>query len=53
VTEPLHKLEVESLDLGAGVRAVGLELIDPKTREPATGPEAARIWAATLTALAA
>ena len=48
-----HRLEVEALDLGTDVRAVLLELIDPQTREPVTGPEAARIWAAIIPALAA
>jgi hypothetical protein len=52
VTEILYRLEIESLDLGAHVRAVGLELIDPETREPVIGPEAARIWASTVVALA-
>jgi len=53
VTEIPHRLEVESLDLGMDVRAVLLELIDPETRAPVTGPEAARIWAAIIPALAA
>ena len=51
--EQLYKLEIESLDLGPGVRAVGLELLNPETREPVTGGDAAPIWAAVLTALAA
>jgi hypothetical protein len=50
--ENLYRLEVESLDLGPDVRAVGLELIDPETREPVTGSEAAGIWATLLPALA-
>ena len=50
--ETFHRLEVASLDLGPDVRAVGLELIDPETREPVTGGEAARIWAAIVPALA-
>jgi hypothetical protein len=53
VAEIVHRLEVESLDLGTDVRAVLLELIDPQTREPVTGSEAVRIWAAILPALAA
>jgi len=53
VPEIAHRLEVESLDLGTDVRAVLLELIDPQTREPVTGSEAARIWAAIIPALAA
>jgi hypothetical protein len=47
-----YRLEVESLDLGADVRAVGLELIEPESREPVTGAEAAGIWAALIPALA-
>ena len=47
------RLEVESLDLGMGIRGVLLELIDPETRAPVTGPQAARIWAAVLPGLAA
>lgn len=50
--ENLYRMEIESLDLGPGVRAVGLELIDPETREPVTGNQAAGIWAALLPALA-
>src|ERR1700722_12410446 len=49
--EGSYRLEVTSLDLG-DVPSVGLELIDPETREPVTGGEAARIWAATLPSLA-
>jgi hypothetical protein len=51
--ERRYRLEIESLDLGMDVHAVLLELIDPQTREPVTGPESARIWAAILPALAA
>jgi hypothetical protein len=50
--ENSYRLEIEALDLGANVRAVGLELIDPEEREPVTGPAAAGIWAALLPALA-
>jgi hypothetical protein len=51
--ENLHRLEIESLDLGPDVRAVGLELLEPETREPVRGSEAACVWAALLPALAA
>ena len=47
-----YRLEVESLDLGADVRAVGLELVDPETREPVTGGDASGMWAALLPAFA-
>src|SRR5690242_5406205 len=50
--ENLYRLEVESLDLGADVRAVGLELIEPESREPVKGAEGAGIWAALTPALA-
>jgi hypothetical protein len=49
----LYLLEVESLDLGPDVRAVGLELVEPESREPVMGTEAAAIWAAVVPALAA
>jgi len=45
-------LEVEALDLGADVKAVGLELIQAENREPLPASESARIWGPTLAALA-
>ena len=45
-------LEIEPLDLGADVKAVGLALEDIENREPVRGSDAARIWAAALAALA-
>ncbi len=48
----MYRLEVDPMDLGTDVKAVGLELIDPQNREPVTGEEAARIWAAAIPALA-
>ncbi len=45
-------LEVEALDLGAEIQAVGLELLDKESREPLTGEAATRIWTALLPALA-
>jgi hypothetical protein len=50
--ENLYRLEIEALDLGPDVRAVGLELIEPETREPVTGNDATGIWATLLPALA-
>ena len=50
---PPFSLDVETLDLGPGVQAVGLELLGTESREPVRGKEAAAIWAATFPALAA
>ncbi len=47
-----YVLEVEPLDLGADVKAVGLDLMEVESREPARGSDAAHVWAAALTALA-
>jgi len=46
-----YVMEVEPLDLGADVKAVGLDLMEVESREPAKGGDAARIWAATMGAL--
>jgi hypothetical protein len=50
---PPYSLDVQAMDLGPGVKAVGLELIETESREPLRGPEAAAIWSAGLVALAA
>jgi hypothetical protein len=50
---PPFSLDVETLDLGGEVQAVGLELLGTESREPVRGKEAAAIWAAILPALAA
>ncbi len=43
-----------ALDLGADVRAVGLELVEAdENREPVRGPDAAKIWSRVLPAAAA
>ncbi len=47
-----YLLEVDPMDLGPEVKSVGLELIEPRHREPVRGEEAARIWAHALIALA-
>jgi hypothetical protein len=45
-------MEIEPLDLGADVKAVGLDLMEVESREPARGSDAAHIWAATMASLA-
>jgi len=50
----VYKLDIEPLDLGAEVRAVGLELTEAdENREPVRGADAARVWARVLQATAA
>ena len=42
----MYLLDIEPMDLGPDVRAVGLELVEAdENREPVRGREAARIWA--------
>jgi hypothetical protein len=49
----MYLLDVEPLDLGEDVRAVGLDLTKAdENREPVRGPDAARIWSRTLRATA-
>lgn len=50
---PPFSLDIESLDLGPGIKAVGLELLQTENREPLRGPDAAAIWAAIFPLLAA
>jgi len=45
-------LEIEPMDLGEDVRAIGLELVDGPDREPVRGADAAEIWSAVLPVLA-
>lgn len=49
---PPFSLDVETLDLGPGVKAVGLELLETENREPVRGKQAAEIWSALFPALA-
>ena len=49
---PPYSLDVQAMDLGPDVKAVGLELIETESREPLRGEEAAAIWAAVFPALA-
>lgn len=48
---PPFSLDVQALDLGSQVKAVGLELLETESREPVKGKEAAEIWAALFSAL--
>jgi hypothetical protein len=50
---PPFSLDVESLNLGADVKAVGLELVETENREPVLGKQAAEIWSAVFPALVA
>lgn len=45
-------LDVETLDLGPGVKAVGLDLIETENREPVRGKQAAEVWSVLFPALA-
>src|SRR5579862_9815477 len=48
-----YKLDIEALDLGEDVKAVGLELVEAdENREPVRGADAARVWARVLPATA-
>jgi hypothetical protein len=49
---PSYSLDVQAMDLGPGVKAVGMELIETESREPLRGTEAAAIWSQALAALA-
>lgn len=50
---PPFSLDVETLDLGPEVKAVGLDLIETENREPVRGKQGAEIWSAIFPALAA
>jgi len=49
---PPFSLDVQALDLGGDVKAVGLELVGTENREPVRGKDAAEIWSAIFPALA-
>jgi hypothetical protein len=49
---PPYSMDVETLDLGKEIQAVGLELLETENREPVRGKDAAGIWAAAIPALA-
>jgi len=48
-----YSLDVQALDLGTGVKACGLELVETENREPLRGKTASEIWSAVFPALAA
>ena len=48
---PPFSMDVQALDLGSGVKAVGLELVGTENREPVRGKEAAEIWSAVFPTL--
>jgi hypothetical protein len=48
---PPFSLDIQALDLGTGVKSVGLELLETENREPVRGKEAAEIWSAVFPAL--
>jgi hypothetical protein len=49
---PQYSLDVQALDLGNEVKAVGLELVETENHEPLRGKEAAEIWSEMFPALA-
>ncbi len=48
---PPFSLDVETLDLGPGVKAIGMELIETESREPVRGTDAIAIWSEVVPAL--
>jgi hypothetical protein len=48
---PPFSLDVETLDIGPGVKAIGLELIETESREPVRGNDAIAIWSEVFPAL--
>jgi hypothetical protein len=49
---PPFSLDVEVLNLGSDIKAVGLELLETESREPVRGGQAAQIWSAAFPVLA-
>jgi hypothetical protein len=49
---PPFSLDVQALDLGADLKAVGLELVETENHEPVGGKDGAQIWSAIFPALA-
>lgn len=50
---PPYSLDVQAMDLGNDVKAVGMELVETENREPVRGMEGAEIWSEIFPALAA
>jgi hypothetical protein len=50
---PPFSLDVETLDLGPGVKAIGMEFIETESREPVRGADAIAIWSDVFPALVA
>jgi hypothetical protein len=49
----MYLLEIEALDLGPDVKAVGIDLVEAdENREPVRGADAARVWSRVLPAAA-
>ena len=49
---PPFSLDVQAMDLGNEIKAVGLELVETENHEPVRGVEGAEIWAEIFPALA-
>lgn len=49
---PAYSLDVEVLDLGGEIKAIGLELVETENREPLRGELAAKMWSSAIPALA-
>jgi hypothetical protein len=49
---PPYSLDVQALDLGNEVKAIGLELVETENREPVRGLDGAQIWSEIFPALA-
>jgi hypothetical protein len=50
---PPYSLDVQALDLGTGIKASGMELVETENREPLRGKVAAEIWSVVFPALVA
>jgi hypothetical protein len=50
---PAFSLDVQALDLGEDVKAVGLEILETESREPVRGKQATEFWAAVFPLLTA